>query len=252
LVLTTVRGIIVAHIESRKPEVFQRRLRKDGSLFRASEAWCRKFVKKELNWVMRKPTRAAKKVPQDAEDQIYRSFLRISLSFRDARIQHAALMINFDQTQIVYHLGSGFSYDVRGTKQVSVVNHEEKRAFTLTVGISLAGDLLPFHATFKGKSNQSLPKTTASKYDAAEDLGFVFSYSNTDTYWATLDIVKLYISDIVVPYWDKKKAELGCKPSQECILQMDVWSVHRSKDLRDWLRDTYPWIIIEYIPGGCT
>ncbi len=116
-----------------------------------------------------------------------------------------------------------------GTKQVSVLNHEEKRAFTLTVGISGNGDLLPFHSTFKGKSNQSLPKKTAAKYDEAKEIGFIFSYSKTDTYWATAEIVKLYISEIVVPYWNKKKEELGCLSTQECILQIDVWAVHRSR-----------------------
>lgn len=188
----------------------------------------------------------------NADDQIYKSFLRISLSFRDAQIRHPAFMVNFDQTQVVYHLGGGLTFDERGTKQVSVLNHEEKRAFTLTVGISGNGDLLPFHSTFKGKSNQSLPKKTAAKYDEAKEIGFIFSYSKTDTYWATAEIVKLYISEIVVPYWNKKKEELGCLSTQECILQIDVWAVHRSQEIRDWLHRTYPWIIIEYVPGGCT
>ncbi len=37
-----------------------------------------------------------------------------------------AFMVNFDQTQVVYHLGGGLTFDERGTKQVSVLNHEEK------------------------------------------------------------------------------------------------------------------------------
>ncbi len=175
---------------------------------------------------MRKPTRAAKKVLLNAEDQIYKSFLHISLSFCDTQIRHPAFMVNFDQTQVVYHLGRGLSFDKHRMKQVSVLNHEEKWAFTLTMGISVAGDLLPFHATFKGKSNQSLPKKSVPKYNEAKEIGFIFSYSNTDSYWATADIVKLYISEIVMPCWNKKKEELGCSPAQECILQMDVWAVH--------------------------
>ncbi len=201
---------------------------------------------------MRKPTKAARKVPEDAEEQIYQSFLRIALSFRDARIRHPALMINFDQTQVIYHLGGGLTYEKRGSKQVAVLNYDEKRVFTLTVGISLAGDLLPFHAIFKGKSKQSLPKAGAKDFDKVLDLGFIFDFLNTDTYWCTLDILKNYINRIVVPYWDKKKKDHGFSSQQECLLQIDAWSVHRSAEFREWLAKMYPWIILEYIPGGCT
>lgn len=252
LTTVTIRGLIVAHIQHRKPELFARKVKKDGTVFRASEAWVKKFVKNELRWVMRRATKCARKVPADANKQIYTSFLRIALTFRDARITHPSLMINFDQTQVVYHLGGGLTYETRGSKQVPVNNLEEKRAFTLTVGVSLGGDLLPFHATFKGKSKASLPKAAAKSYGEAMDLGFIFDFSNTDNYWCTLPILKNYISKIIVPYWTRKKSELKLPPDQECLLQLDVWSVHRSADFRNWIHSTYPWIVLEYIPGACT
>jgi hypothetical protein len=39
---------------------------------------------------------------------------------------------------------------------------------------------------------------------------------------------------------------------QICILQIDVWSVHRSLEFRDYMKTTWTWISITYIPGGCT
>lgn len=249
---TSIRGIIVAHIQHKKPEVFARRIRKDGTVFCASEPWVRRFVRKQLNWVMRKPTKAARKIPVEAPELIFILYLRISCSIRDAPITRPALIVNFDQTQVIYHLGGGLTYDVRGTKQVPVINHEEKRAFTLTVGVSLAGDLLPFHATFKGKSKQSLPKATAPKMNEANALGFVFDFSGNDSYWRTMDCLKNYVSSIVVPYWTRIKEENGLPPDQECILQLDIWAVHRSAEFREWMSENYPWIILEYIPGGCT
>jgi hypothetical protein len=57
---------------------------------------------------------------------------------------------------------------------------------------------------------------------------------------------------IVVPYFERKKRELGFSSDQTCIVQLDVWSVHRSEAFRSWVRQTYPWITLDFVPGGCT
>ncbi|KIJ41449.1 hypothetical protein M422DRAFT_172333, partial [Sphaerobolus stellatus SS14] len=54
------------------------------------------------------------------------------------------------------------------------------------------------------------------------------------------------------PYFQCKKKELGRPEDQECLLQIDVWLVHRSKEFRGFMSSTYPWIILDYVPGGCT
>lgn len=63
--------------------------------------------------------------------------------------------------------------------------------------------------------------------------------------------MKTWVSQILVPYWSKKMIELN-SPNQECFLQIDAWKVHRSKEFRGWMQTEYPWIVIEFIPGGCT
>ncbi|KAG8917045.1 hypothetical protein FRC01_002695 [Tulasnella sp. 417] len=60
-----------------------------------------------------------------------------------------------------------------------------------------------------------------------------------------------YVSHIAVPYFRRKIKELGLPESQRCILYLDVWSVHRSAEFRNWLQRTYPWVILQYCPGGC-
>ncbi|KIK99616.1 hypothetical protein PAXRUDRAFT_114326, partial [Paxillus rubicundulus Ve08.2h10] len=40
--------------------------------------------------------------------------------------------------------------------------------------------------------------------------------------------------------------------SQECILQLDVWSVHQFVQFHTWLDKHYPWIKDCFVPGGCT
>ncbi|KAJ7307003.1 hypothetical protein DFH08DRAFT_639091, partial [Mycena albidolilacea] len=65
LSLATVRCLIIAIISERAPELFEHRF-KDGSRFRVSDSFCRKFLDKSLAWSMRKGTKAAQKLPVDA------------------------------------------------------------------------------------------------------------------------------------------------------------------------------------------
>ncbi|KAG2354057.1 hypothetical protein BDR07DRAFT_1550325 [Suillus spraguei] len=37
-----------------------------------------------------------------------------------------------------------------------------------------------------------------------------------------------YVGNILVPYWTRQKELVGAPDDQECILQLDIWSVHKS------------------------
>jgi hypothetical protein len=64
--------------------------------------------------------------------------------------------------------------------------------------------------------------------------------------------MKDFVNRILAPYFDKKKAELNLPPSQKSLWTIDVWSVHRSKEFRGWMRTNHPIIILDFVPGGCT
>ncbi|KAF9513552.1 hypothetical protein BS47DRAFT_1372518 [Hydnum rufescens UP504] len=187
--------------------------------------------------------RAAQKIPEDADYQICHALLQQALSIRDYNIP-AALRVNSDQTQVIYHQSSSLTYDAIGVKQVSAISQEEKRAFTLNVAVSAT--------IYQSKSLKSLPSPTCDGYDEAMALGFRFESSMTDTYWVTGDTMKSFIQHILVPYFTAKKVKLSLPLSHEAIWQIDVWPVHTSEDLRAWLFKFYPWIILSYVPGGCT
>ena len=61
-----------------------------------------------------------------------------------------------------------------------------------------------------------------------------------------------YVNDILAPYFERKKRENGLPPTQKSLVQLDVWSVHRSAEFREWMRKNHPTIILDYVPGGCT
>ena len=112
--------------------------------------------------------------------------------------------------------------------------------------------MLPFQAIYSGKSPASLPTSTAPGYSKATgDLKFRFEYSKSDNHWSTMETMKSYVTNILVPYFESHRANLKL-PNQICIWQIDCWSVHRSLEFRSWMATTYPWIRIHFVPANCT
>jgi hypothetical protein len=255
LLLVTIKARIIALIQIDSPEIFEH-VGSDGSRFIASDTWVRKFVKATLGWTFRKATRAAQHLPQNWGEFVLESWLRHAIVIWDFDIP-GQLRVNADQTQVIYQQPSGWTYDTRGTKQVHVIGKDEKRAIMVLVAISESGKLLPFQAIFKGRSSASLHSPShddpelKKAYKEAMELGFHFEYAG-DTYWSTLETMKSWVDHILAPYFTKQKALLGLQNDHECILQLDVWSVHASQAFRQWMWDNHPKIILIYVPGGCT
>ncbi|EUC67583.1 DDE superfamily endonuclease, partial [Rhizoctonia solani AG-3 Rhs1AP] len=158
----------------------------------------------------------------------------------------------FFEWLVVYSHGSQYTWCETGAKQVAVVGKEEKRAYTLLIGVSNSGQLLPFQAIYQGSTAASLPHPSSSGYGHAIKLGTRIEFSMTKTYWSTLQTMEDYVTFILVPFMKRMISENNLPPDQRCIWQIDVWSVHRSAAFRNWISETYPWIILQYIPGGCT
>lgn len=232
------------------PEIFEKQAA-DGTKFRCSDSYLRTWLHETMSWSTRRATRAAQKLPDNWEDVCEKSLLRIVHDIKRFDIP-IALFINSDQTQVVYAQGSNLTWTATGSSQVSTVGEDEKRAFTVMVSVSNSGDLLPLQAIYGGKSQRSCPDKSAKNYDKAQAAGFRFEYSNTDTYWSTQTTMHNLVNEIIAPYFEKKKKELGLPPSQKAIWQIDVWSVHRSKEFRDWMKANHPNIIVHYVPAGCT
>jgi len=245
------RGLILAHLQYSAPEIFET-VAKDGSRFRCTESWVKKFVHEQLNWSFRRATRAAQKLPINVDELLLDQFQCLTLTIRDCAIFHPCFLVNINQTQIVYQPANMATYEEISSKQVSVIGQEEKRAFTCVNGISAAGDVMKIYLVFEGKSTHSLPCTTTPQYQEFIRLGFKAVVANTHTYWATFETMCDYVANILVPYWNEQKIPVGAPDDQECILQLNVWSVHRSVQFRTWLDQTYPWIKYRFVPGNCT
>ncbi|KAF7328312.1 DDE superfamily endonuclease [Mycena sanguinolenta] len=254
LTLLTIRGIMVSHIEHDAPEVFERTMG-DGSHFRCSESFVRRYLRNTLGWSGRRATKAAQKLPANHEKLLEEAFFRQAHVIRDYAVP-AALIINTDQTQIVYQQGTGSTWTKRGEKQVATKSQrlvtKKKRAFTLVPSISASGKLLPMQAVFQGQTAASCPSSDAHRYEEAIELGYVMLPSKTSTYWCTQITMQFLVNTIIAPYFEAMKTELGLPPSQISIWLIDLWSVHKSQEFRDWMKKNHPTIIVLYVPGGCT
>ena len=234
-----------------KPEIFEHQF-KDGTHFRASESFIRKLLHGLLCWSIRKATQAAQKRPKDWEDQCEHSFLRLAYLIKEWMI-HQRLLVNSDQTQVVYAPGNRMTWNPTGEKQVAVVGVEEKRAFTLLVSVSADGSVLPFQAVYQGLTKRSLPNENAPSYHKATSKGdFKFEFSGTSTYWSNQTTMRNFVDNILAPYFERTKVDLKRPPHQKSLWLIDVWSVHRSEEFREWMQKTHPNIIICFVPGGCT
>ncbi|KAJ7196687.1 hypothetical protein GGX14DRAFT_672342 [Mycena pura] len=248
--LVAVRAILVAMINKEAPEIFDRRYA-DGSYFKVSDSFCRTFLRKALGWSERKATKAAQKLPRNWEDQCERAILRRAQMIKAEDIP-AELIVNSDQTGVVYSPGGKLTWTPRGSRQVAVIGAEERRAFTALLAISGSGEVLPIQAIFTGLTSESCPKSNAENYKDCIDAKFRFRPSGTKTYWSNHETMHDFVDNILAPFFDEQKKRLGLEPDQKSLWILDVWSVQRSKQFRNWMRTHHPNILFDFIPGGCT
>ena len=255
--LTNIRGLMIGILEVQASEIFTQRVGNDCRTFQCSEAFVGRFVKRQLGWSKRKGTQAGQKIPVDAPEQMKCHAFRLAVDIRDHSIP-ACCCANCDQTGSTFAQSSASTYDPTGTKQVPIVGKEDKRAFTIMAGVSMSGEVLPFQIMYAGMTAASLPELNdpKSEFKAANDeakrLGFRFEFTQVPgKHWSNINTMKSYVRNVLSVYFNEKRALLKRK-DQVCLWTIDCWSVHRSQEFRDWMRENYPWILVRYVPGGCT
>jgi hypothetical protein len=120
--------------------------------FQCRESFVRKFLREEMKWSFRRSTRAGKKVPDGVTYILNDAFLRLVHTISEEGVT-ITLIVNTDQTLVIYAAGVSETYAPKGSKQVEVVGKDEKRGFTAVVGISMSGDVLPFQVVYAGHTH---------------------------------------------------------------------------------------------------
>ena len=123
----------------------------------------------------------------------------------------------------------------------------------------------------KGKHAKGAMPENFSKPEYAENL----TWNQTPSHFARSSSVKAMFEDILVPMFEKKIEEMGLigqkkidelKASegydkdneehnpehQRVVVKWDVYKVHRMKEIRDWIKECYPWVLLNFVPARCT
>jgi hypothetical protein len=218
----------------------------NGGEFLCCESYVIKLCQ-SMNLTYRRATTATQKLPLTWEKIERRFHLQIAYLAWHYKIP-PGLIINADQTgHSIVPVGKR-SYRMLGVKSVAIMGADEKRQITLLPSVACNGKVLPMLIIFLGKTFRSLPSTKDMK--ELTDQGCQFLY--TDTHWSTNLTMKKFVNVIVVPFLLKRVSELKLLPGQKCLLLLDVWKVHLTEDFRGHIRENYNWILVKYIPAGCT
>ncbi|KAJ7819860.1 hypothetical protein B0H14DRAFT_3736749 [Mycena olivaceomarginata] len=192
----------------------------------------RGFLRMTMEWSERKSTKAAQHTPKNWEDVCERAALRRAYVIKREDIP-AELIVNSDQTGVVYNPSAKLTWAPRGSPQVAVIGADEKRAFTTLLAISLSGKLLPGQGV------------------SAAAAGFRHLPSKTGNHWANLGTMQDFVIHILDPYFQEEKKRLGLPPDQKSLWILDVWSVQVPKRAR---LDAHqlPQYHARLHPRGCT
>ncbi|THU80666.1 hypothetical protein K435DRAFT_600201, partial [Dendrothele bispora CBS 962.96] len=224
--------------------------------FKCSESYVRDFFQAIMNWAPRAETRAAAKLPDDADDICERSFMRNVYAMKWYNIP-PELVINGDQMGIYVIPNSSRTFHTKGDKQVDIVGKEEKRAFTIFVTSTPSGNALPFQIIWGGQSSGSLPSKEATGMDEAVEFGFDFTFAKSKTsprsHFSTQKTMGEYLDNVIQPYIKQTiKVDPDLDDDQMSILFIDSYPVHTSQEFRTFIWNKYPRIILIFVPRNCT
>ncbi|EGO28001.1 hypothetical protein SERLADRAFT_435774 [Serpula lacrymans var. lacrymans S7.9] len=246
--ILVARSILIAVIKERQPELLDR-----GDFF-CSESYVRDFLESTLDWSVRKGTRAAAHIPDNADDLCEAAFFRIVhlANWYDIPL---SLLINMDQTGVYLVPGNNVTFNDRGAKQVNIASKDEKRAYTLVVASSCAGDLLPFQQVWSGASVKSCPTGNAKGMEEALDRGFHFTFANSPkktSHFSTFKTMVEWMECVYIPYVNKIIRDEELPEDQKSILFIDCYPVHTGEEFRNYCRHHHPNVFVIYVPANCT
>ena len=152
-----------------------------------------------------------------------------------------ALIINFDQTPLLYICTGNCTYAKKGSSYILLVGKEKKKQIKGTFTITLSGSFLPMQLIYKGMINHCLPKGV----DFAAD----FDATCMANHWSNESKAIQQLEKIVFPCVEKTKKELNLPLDQKAILISDIFKGHITEVTSIIEKNN---CVIIYIPNNLT
>lgn len=162
---------------------------------------------------------------------------------------HPSLLVNFDQTGVDIVPKSSYTFDVKGSKAVPIVGHNDRRQITAVVASSADGDMLPIQVIFKGETHVSVDNIAQSIRRTVEADGFHLAYS--PNHWSNQRTMVEYVEKVLLPHRTKMIAKHNLPKEMPLIVLLDCWPVHAEGDFPKYMK-SIKHIVLRYVPRNCT
>jgi hypothetical protein len=219
-----------------------------------SRRWVRQWLRCKCGFTYKKATTSGQKLPTDWEKQVERMIDRAAGVVSVHKVAHPSLVINWDQSAVILMPTPVYSYHSKKDKHVSVAGQDEKRQITAVVAGTLSGEVLPLQLIFTGQDSNTQKKQAVPSLSSPLSTHIIqdgWDLTQTHNHWSSLQSMLDYVQKIIDPWVAKKRVEHQC-PDSHALLLFDCWSVHKSQDFMDWMREERPHYHIVFIPAGCT
>ena len=210
-----------------------------GAEIELSKDWA-KYLLKRMGFVKRK---ACSKAKVDVEwfKEVKEDFLLDVKNIVAMDDIPAELVINFDQTALNYVPVTPWTMEKQGAKRVEVVAKDDKRQITAVLAGSMSGDFLPPQLIYEVKTTRCLPQY---KFPSS------WHITHSDNHWSNEFTMKEYVEKILVPYINRKRAELNLSSNQPALLIFDNFKAQTTSSMLKLL-DSYT-INVALLPANCT
>lgn len=137
---------------------------------------------------------------------------------------------------------SNWTLAPKGSAQVGIVGMDDKREITALITVSASGVVLPPQLIYKG--------TTTKCHPAGVNFPTGWDIWHTANHWSNESSMLRYIDNIIVPYMDESRRNLGLPSNHKGMCIFDVFAAHLCQSVKDKLKDNN--LLYVTVPAGCT
>lgn len=248
-----LRPFVLAHIKTTDNGKWARCLVQSnaagsGGVFQASARWIRKCLGM-LGQSYKRTTNDPGKLPLDWAERVEEMKVRLAfLVFK--RGVPRKLVVNMDETPLMVVPRHGSTWGKKG-KRSQAPGATDKRQLTATPWLNADGELVLFHTTFKGKTDRCLPSPQCrGKSCFKEPVPFAFGFSKN--HWVSKETMRQQVQAMETYRCQVIADDPALKDDQYMIVIWDVYCRHRDGDLFTWMRKTFVYIIVLFVPANMT
>lgn len=209
----------------------------NGGKLKLEKSWGYDWLQRH-NLSYRRATQEKKKkilTPEIHNDYLY----RIALKIKDNSIPKP-LVVAVDETGLNLTPSSGTTFHAKGDLQVPVKCFADKRQITATLGASADNLKLPIQLIFAGKTKLCLPQVVLKNVH----------YSYSANHWQTVDTTKDYLNNVIFPFLQNRRNELGLAKDQIGLIIWDIWHSHINEEIVELCTQNFLQMVI--VPPGFT